>query len=101
MLPHKNLETLLDAIRLRKRRGDSVPLVLSGVGGDKGAFKAAVSERGIEDLVIDTGFVSNAERDCLYENCRLFLFPSVFEGFGMPPIEAIVEKYVEVFEQWI
>ena len=27
--------------------------------------------------------------DSLYENCRLFLFPSVFEGFGMPPIEAM------------
>lgn len=89
MLPHKNLYTLLQAIKRRKEQGDSCPLVLSGVGGQSAVFEETVKKLGIEDAVINTGYVSNEERDCLYENCRMFLFPSVFEGFGMTPIEAM------------
>ena len=43
----------------------------------------------MESNVIITGFVSNEERDMLYENASIFLFPSIFEGFGMPPVEAM------------
>ena len=90
MLPHKNLETLIKAMKLIKEKGNT-KLVVSGVGGNKEKFNQCVKEEGVEDLVIDTGFVAAAERDALYENCSLFLFPSIFEGFGMPPVEAMMK----------
>ena len=89
MLPHKNLETLIKTMKLLKESADT-KLVVSGVGGDKDSFNKCVKEAGVENLVIDTGFVSDEERDVLYENCSLFLFPSTFEGYGMPPVEAMM-----------
>lgn len=72
MLPHKNLETVLRVMELRRHRGENISLVLSGVGGRNADFEEKVTALKIDARVINTGFVSDAERDCLYENCRLF-----------------------------
>lgn len=86
LLPHKNLNTLLQV--MSQWQGTEV-LVLSGVGNQNQELQGLIEKYNIKNKLILTGFVSDSERDCLYENCKLFVYPSVFEGFGMPPIEAM------------
>ena len=64
---------------------------ISGVNGEsRDRLERQIRDRGLEREVTLTGFVENAERNALYRYCRAFLFPSVFEGFGMPTVEAML-----------
>jgi glycosyltransferase involved in cell wall biosynthesis len=93
LLPHKNLKTLLYVIKKLKDENSHVSkkLLISGIGGkSKNEIINLISKLGIEKEVVLTGFVSNEERNSLYKNAKIFLFASIFEGFGMPPIEAMM-----------
>lgn len=95
MIPSKNLGTLIHIIDriVNGEKGQKLPckLVISGVNGSAAEeLKREVQSRNLESAVVLTGFISNEERNSLYKNCHTFLFPSVFEGFGMPPVEAML-----------
>ena len=87
--PRKNLKLLLNAyISLKKEGHELPPLVLSGRAGWKyaGWFDEAKEILG-EDLLI-TGFVENEDLPYVYKGADTFVFPTLYEGFGMPPLEA-------------
>ena len=93
LIPHKNLDTIIEVMGQIKRRDLDLPhkLLISGVNGEsRKKLEQQIRDRGLEQEVLLTGFVENAERNALYQYSRAFLFPSVFEGFGMPPVEAML-----------
>ena len=94
MLPHKNLVTLLRAMQKVKVEHPSdlcQKLVVSGVNGiSRKDIESFIKENHLEGNIILTGYIPDNERNTLIKNTRAFLFPSVFEGFGVPPIEAMM-----------
>lgn len=89
--PRKNQRRLLRAYAaLRARWGRTFPLVLAGgQGWMMHDFEELVAELGLGSDLILTGYVSDDNLQWLYENCFAFVYPSLFEGFGLPVLEAM------------
>lgn len=90
--PRKNLSLLIKAYeRLRKEEGISHKLILVGGKGWKceGIYREIENSSVKEDIVL-TGYVSAEEKNTFYKNASVFVFPSLYEGFGMPLVEAMV-----------
>jgi glycosyltransferase involved in cell wall biosynthesis len=89
--PRKNQRRLADAYaRYLALGGASMPLVLAGgQGWLMEDFQKHLSELGIAAHVVMTGYVSDEELIWLYRNCYANLYPSLFEGFGLPVLEGM------------
>jgi glycosyltransferase involved in cell wall biosynthesis len=91
--PHKNLGTLIDAFEILRRTHTELLLVL---GGKKDALyeqhEKRVKELGLSKYVVFTGFVSEPQLKWLYQNCQVYVFPSLSEGFGLPGLEAMMHR---------
>ena len=85
--PHKNLPRLIRAYGRKKR---DFRLILAGMRGFHAeSIERLIGEMGLRDSVEITGWVPREELLALYERARAFVYPSLFEGFGMPVLEAM------------
>lgn len=87
--PKKNLKRLLQAMTLLGP--DGPPLVLVGPQPDGSIERHLRLGNKLEKAgrLVPLGFVPKRDLACLYQGCRAFVFPSLYEGFGLPPLEAI------------
>lgn len=88
--PHKNMEAAVETLARLRPRVPGLRLVIAGEGfGEDGGVRERARRLGVEEAVSWEGRVSDAELACLYAHAGCLLFPSLYEGFGLPPLEAM------------
>jgi glycosyltransferase involved in cell wall biosynthesis len=88
--PRKNLGRLLEAFEGLKREFPALKLVLVGKKGWLyEPFFEQLEASGLKNEVIFPGYVAEEDLPAFYQMATLFCFPSVYEGFGLPPLEAL------------
>ena len=89
--PRKNILSLIDAFSLLPSRHIKKNTLV--IAGNKGQsyelYRARVEKLHLEDHVFFTGFVSMEDMPQLYRAAELLVYPSFYEGFGLPPLEAM------------
>lgn len=87
--PHKNLEALVLAL---KNLNTTKPDLKLALVGKEDYFYKRLKKYAFESgnkNVIFAGFAPDSDLDAIYRNCEAYVFPSLYEGFGLPPLEAM------------
>jgi glycosyltransferase involved in cell wall biosynthesis len=90
--PRKNLSTLVRAFEdvLRERPASQLRLVVAGGRGWlSGPLFESLEKSPARRRVVLAGYVSDEQLRALYSACTAFVYPSLYEGFGLPPLEAM------------
>ena len=86
--PHKNLDTLLEVYADFSQGNQEIDLVLAGVSASHD-LSAKIEKLGLRERVMIPGYLQQDRLIDLIDGCLFFVFPSLYEGFGLPPLEAM------------
>lgn len=89
-MPHKNVERLIAAISIVRRSHPDVELIIAGAADKyRASVERAVARHGLDQAVRFVGKVPEADLPALLSSAAVFAFPSLYEGFGLPVLEAM------------
>ncbi|MHB9053012.1 MAG: glycosyltransferase family 4 protein [Thermoleophilia bacterium] len=90
-MPHKNVEALVEAFAALPSQFSGYRLTLAGkqAGRHWQKINRKITEAGLADSVSLPGFIDDVDLPALFSSADLFCFPSLYEGFGLPPLEAM------------
>lgn len=90
LMPRKNLHRLIEAFIVLKRKGYPHILVIGGsVMGCPSDLRHIISHGNLQRDIRFTGYVTKEDLVDMYNAAEIFVFPSLYEGFGIPPLEAM------------
>lgn len=88
--PRKNITSIIKAFKIVSEKNKDISLVLAGrKGWMYDEIFALAEEFKLEDKIIFTGYVPEEDASAIYSCASAFIFPSLYEGFGIPPLEAM------------
>jgi glycosyltransferase involved in cell wall biosynthesis len=87
--PRKNLQGLIQAYAQCRAKNDFLLVLAGGKGWKYEHIFSLVDKLRLQDRVIFTGYVEEVDLLPLYQGASLFVYPSLYEGFGLPPLEAM------------
>lgn len=88
--PRKNIGTLLEAYEMLRRDNPALKTKLVLIGGESPLFaEVRLKLKQYKEDIHFQGFVNDHVLRDFYRNARLFVYPSLYEGFGLPPLEAM------------
>lgn len=86
----KNIANMIAAFALAKEAQPDLKLVLAGSAGHQfDDIKKIIDDNKLENEVIITGYVDQADLPVIYNQAEIFLFPTLYEGFGLPILESM------------
>ena len=105
--PRKNLLTLVRAFDqiLRQTLHRPQLVIAGGEGWLMDELIAFIAKSGLRDHLRLTGYLSDEDLCALYSSCKVFVYPSIYEGFGLPPLEAmacgapVIASRIPVFQE--
>ncbi|WP_158598214.1 glycosyltransferase [Falsibacillus albus] len=92
MVAEKGFETIIEAAEKLVDQREEICFIIAGRGPLLDHYRQMVINRGLKDFVYFIGYISDEERNCLFRQADMAVFPSLYEPFGIVALEAMAAK---------